>query len=357
MSPHHTIIFILVCLASILMTRWCIQLSHSSGVFQHTDHRSLHSGDMPHIGGLGFAVVFYLTLFYLYSVENAISSQNTVVLMFGIPLCIAGLWDDLKGLGIKPRLIVQLVCVVAVTWILDIDLQLPLEHLWSAPQWLVQLIVAVSLVWWLNAFNFMDGIDGIAAFEAIFILLATYILGGFVVSSDANLVLDLHFYLSAAVLGFLFFNFPPAKTFMGDVGSTFLGYITGVFSLISINEGYLTPWIWLILSSVFLVDTTITLLRRFLEGKSVTEAHCEHAYQMMTQYLSRRYALDNELTDGQVRARAHRTVSLSVFAINLFWLFPLATWAALQPEQGNVLLVTAWLPLVFISIYTRKLAV
>jgi Fuc2NAc and GlcNAc transferase len=134
------------------------------------------------------------------------------------------------------------------------------------------------------------------------------------------------------VLGFLFWNFPPAKIFMGDAGSGFLGMAIGVISL---QAAWASPdlfWAWLILLGVFIVDATVTLLRRLLRGEKIYEAHRSHAYQ----FASRRYG-------------RHLPVTLAVAAINLFWLFPLAASVVLWSIDGVLALTVAYIPLLLLA--------
>ena len=136
-------------------------------------------------------------------------------------------------------------------------------------------------------------------------------------------------------MGFLIWNFPPARIFMGDAGSGFLGLILG---LISLYMTWLEPQLflaWLILLGVFLVDASITLLRRFMRGEKVYQAHRSHAYQ----HASRQYG-------------KHLPVTLAVAAINLFWLTPLAVWVALD-GSACLALPLAYVPLVCLALKYR----
>jgi Fuc2NAc and GlcNAc transferase len=176
----------------------------------------------------------------------------------------------------------------------------------------------------------MDGIDGIAGIEAF-----TVCLGGAVLSillpTDNDLWV-LAVLLAAAVTGFLFWNFPRARIFMGDSGSGFLGIVLGLFS---IQSAWLAPelfWGWVILLGAFIVDATVTLLRRMARREKVYQAHRSHAYQQA----SRRYA-------------SHWPVSLAFGVINLFWLLPLAVVAATGWLQGIVAVAIAYAPLTWMA--------
>ncbi|MNJ60286.1 putative undecaprenyl-phosphate N-acetylglucosaminyl 1-phosphate transferase [compost metagenome] len=138
--------------------------------------------------------------------------------------------------------------------------------------------------------------------------------------------------LALAVVGFLIWNFPPARIFMGDAGSGFLGIVLGIFSLQAawINSNLF--FAWLILLGVFIVDATVTLFRRLLRGEKVYEAHRSHAYQ----FASRKYG-------------RHLPVTLAVLVINLVWLIPLAVAVALEALAPWLGLVISYTPLIYLA--------
>jgi Fuc2NAc and GlcNAc transferase len=137
----------------------------------------------------------------------------------------------------------------------------------------------LGIVWLTNLYNFMDGIDGIAAVEAITVGLAGALL---LAGREPSLAL-VALVVAGAAGGFLVWNWPPAKLFMGDVGSGFLGYIFGGLALASENVGALPALLWLVLLGPFFVDTTLTLLRRIARGERWWAAHRTHAYQRAVQ--------------------------------------------------------------------------
>lgn len=196
------------------------------------------------------------------------------------------------------------------------------------------LILWLYLVWLLNLYNFMDGIDGIAGVEAV-----TVCLGGALVSWLAGMaggaLLPLLF--GAAMAGFLVWNLPPARIFMGDVGSGFSGLVLGGLSLYAMAQAPHLFWAWLILLGVFIVDATVTLLRRMLAGYPPHQAHRSHGYQ----YASRRF-------------RSHRVVTLAVGVINLVWLLPLAVLVSLGWLPGIIGLAIAYTPLAGLAWFFRS---
>ena len=230
------------------------------------------------------------------------------------------------------------------------------------------LVVALMLLgtWWINLYNFMDGIDGIAASQALFMLLAGVLLRSLVLAETgadtAPGLLDrlqLQFLMTdpwstgsliiaAATAGFLVHNWAPARIFMGDAGSLFLGFsilavagldITGHLTWLreaqltgetDVSAGYGIPVTsWMILGALFITDATVTLLRRLLSGQRVGDAHRSHAYQRLSRHWN-----------------SHARVTLVYCLINVLWLLPLAALARLQPGQAWHLVALAYLPLV-----------
>jgi len=192
-------------------------------------------------------------------------------------------------------------------------------------------VATVYLVWLTNLYNFMDGIDGIAVVEAIAVMVsvaAIALLNTGAVATPAWIV------LSAACLGFLSWNWSPARLFMGDVGSTFLGFMLGGWSLVSPSVPLVC---WLILLAVFIGDASVTLLLRLLRREKVFQAHRSHLYQRLA-----------------VRWASHRKVCQLMLLVNVCWLFPLAYAASRCAERyvfTVILLAVAYLPIVVV-VYT-----
>lgn len=162
--------------------------------------------------------------------------------------------------------------------------------------WLINVLAVIAIVWMINLYNFMDGIDGIAGTEAITISGAAAI---FLWVQNSGLV-AVCLLILAAVLGFLIWNWPPAKIFMGDVGSGFLGFVIAVLAIWSENSGAAPLLIWLLLLGVFIVDATVTLVKRMTRGEKLYEAHRSHVYQLAVQ-----------------AGYSHKQVTLTILLINM----------------------------------------
>jgi Fuc2NAc and GlcNAc transferase len=172
----------------------------------------------------------------------------------------------------------------------------------------------------------MDGIDGIAASEAVFVALAGALIALYSGASGSASIIALVF--AAACLGFLLWNWPPAKIFMGDVGSGYMGYLVAVLALLAGRDNPVALLVWLILGGIFFMDSTVTLVRRVARRERASEAHRSHAYQ----WLARRWG-------------SHRSVTLATIAINLLWLLPCAFLAATRPRFAGWMVVVALLPI------------
>ena len=249
----------------------------------------------------------------------------------GFLVALVGFLDDHRHVDARWRLLTHFCAAAwAIAWLGG----LPPLDLWSAPVslgWPGHILAAVYLVWLLNLYNFMDGIDGIAGLEAVTVGLSATAL--YYSNAPGDPAWTLPALLALATLGFLLWNWPPAKIFMGDVGSGFLGMMFGIMSIQAAWLGAQWLPIWLILLAVFIVDATVTLMRRLHRRERLHEAHRSHAYQ----YAAR-------------RAGTHRPVTLAVGAINVFWLLPLACLVNLGwigPVAG---MTAAYAPLVLLAI-------
>ena len=243
-------------------------------------------------------------------------------------IAIVGIIDDYHNVRVGPRLLIHFAAVVwAICWLGGMN-SLNLGGLIVNLGIVGAVLEVCCLVWFVNLYNFMDGTDGLASLEAIFIAGGAALVAFFFRDADAHIASPL-LLLIATVTGFLIWNWPPASIFMGDVGSGFLGYTLGVLAAETINKGVLSVWVWLILGGCFFVDATVTLFIRFLHGERVHVAHRSHAYQRLSRYWGN-----------------HIGVLLLMLGINVIWLLPLAFLSASWPNGGALLTGIAWLPLI-----------
>lgn len=295
------------------------------------NERSSHLNPTPRGGGIAIIITFFFGLVAVF-IKDVVNYPIFISLLVGGSLIAAIGWvDDMKDISAKVRFFVHLLAAVFVMVMIGTVPKVPLfEHMVTLEH-LGYVICVLGIVWSVNLFNFMDGIDGIAAFEAIFVALGgaaiLYFVGNEFYAS-VSLVL-----LAFSILGFLFFNFPPAKIFMGDVCSGFLGFTLAVYAVGTSAAGIISPWCWMILYGVFFVDATVTLIRRLITGQKWYQAHSSHGYQI----LSRRY-------------NSHRKVTLGVLSVNVLFLMPCAIGAALYPGAGIYFLTFAYAPLIIVAL-------
>jgi Fuc2NAc and GlcNAc transferase len=312
-------------LAALAVTYTVYRHADRFGIVQLPNERSSHTRPTPSGGGVGIVAGGMIAGLFVAWLEPWPALLAVVV---SGAMAAIGFADDRRPLPARWRLVGQLVLVTAMVAALPLArigaaLGVPVEAL------LVALVLVLGSVYWVNIFNFMHGIDGLAASEAAFVLLGATALA----AGAPDSVASPHFWwmlaLAVACLGFLTLNFPPARIFMGDAGSTYLGLMLVYLAFHTIAAGWLTPWQWLVLVALFVTDATVTLSRRLVLRERVFEAHRRHAYQV----LSRRWG-------------AHRPVTLAAVALNLLWLLPLALWAGAQPGSAWLALAAAYVPLV-----------
>jgi len=302
----------------------------SSNLIDVPNKRSSHTLPTPRGGGMAIVVVFLFSIGALFALGRLTTAQSWALFGAGAWVALVGFVDDHRHIPAGWRLLAHF---LGAGWgLYGLGGFPPLQLFGQAIDLGVvgHVIGLFYLVWLLNLYNFMDGIDGIAGIEAITVCVGGVLL--FLLSGNEGLWLEPAL-LAAACAGFLIWNFPPAKIFMGDAGSGFLGIVLG---LVSIQSAWLNPnllWSWLCLLGVFIVDATWTLWQRFRRGERLHEAHRSHAYQ----FAARRFG-------------SHKAVTLFVGAVNLFWLLPLAVSIGLGLLNGMLGLVLAYLPLLLTAI-------
>jgi Fuc2NAc and GlcNAc transferase len=277
--------------------------------------RSSHVFPTPRGGGIAVVLTIFLGVIVLMCLKRLSLVAGLGMVLPAGAVAIVGFMDDRYGLPVVPRLMVHLAAATTLVG------ALLLQSNWGLDLLLLSLLAFIGIAWNINLFNFMDGIDGIASSEALFVAGASGVLlhvGGH------NEVATTAFLSAAACLGFLLWNWPPAKIFMGDVGSGFLGFWLGALALWAHVEGGLSLWTSLLLGSVFVADATVTLLARMARGAQWHQAHRAHAYQ----HLSRKW-------------RSHAKVTSLVWSLNLFVVFPLALLSFHKPALAPIVSIGA----------------
>lgn len=256
--------------------------------------RSSHDVPTPRGGGIGvISVLLPVWIGIAFALPSGPADAARWIIPLGAIALASVSWiDDLHSLGALPRLGVQVIAVIAGVLMLPGPVFQGL-----LPLWLDAVIVTLGWIWFVNLFNFMDGIDGISGVEAIGVGSGIALIGFLAVGSHTPLAWH-GLAIAAAALGFLVWNWHPARIFLGDIGSIPLGYLLGWLLLVLAASGYLQAAI--ILPLYYLADATLTLLRRLQRGERIWQAHREHYYQKAVQ-----------------NGRSHAQVSLAVGTTNL----------------------------------------
>lgn len=315
-----------------LVSAWVQHHAEKYKLVQEVNLRSSHVKPTPTGGGLG--IVLTSTALGIVLVWEQ-PFQLLSVMGLALTLALVGLADDVFHIKARLRFVVHtVVCAVLLTLLGNMPQVALFSSIGLDGLSLFGLLLLIG-IWWLNLFNFMDGIDGIAGVQAVCMLLTGVALAGWAnPSAISSPTWMLMICIASATVGFLFLNWPPATIFMGDVGSTWLAFMIFALGLLTVKAGWLTYTVWMILGAVFVTDATITLINRIGHGERWYEAHRVHAYQR----LSRRWRGD--------RDTGHRSVTLLVAATNMFWLSPLACACLLWPQWALVWIIMAYTPLI-----------
>lgn len=311
-------IYVLACCTSYGLTAWLLRHSRLRGIVDRPNERSSHTTPTPRGGGLSMVAVTTCGAILLVSKAWISFPLALVLVVGGLSVAAVGLLDDVRSVSISLRMSVHIGAASLALYALGSPLHTGVAG---------GFIVILAITWVLNLFNFMDGIDGLAASEAAFVLFAAAGLALIVGHAPAGEVAPM-LVAAAACVGFLAWNWPPASIFMGDVGSGYLGYLIAAFAIASSRSSALSLYVWFILGGVFIVDATLTLVRRLVRGERVYQAHRTHAYQ----WLARRWG-------------SHVRVTLVVIAIDVIWLLPCAVIAQKYSPFAPWICVLALMPL------------
>jgi len=327
------IIPLVLFVVSAVTTRQLVSNSHRISSLDIPNERSSHLTPTPRGGGLSFVAVS-LFGFLLLLLNNTLNHADLLALCCaGVIVAIAGYLDDMQKISAATfRLVLHSIGAIILVVGIGFPSQISLFDRTISTGVVGSILGVIYLVWLLNLFNFMDGTDGIAATETIFVCLAGAMLNYHALSginhSSAAVI------LAVSTFGFLLYNWSPAKIFMGDVGSGYLGIVIGGLSLMAAKQQHELLWVWIILLAVFVSDATITLIRRLLRKQKPHVAHRSHAYQHLA-----------------IRFNSHAKVLLIVLAINVVWLLPIAFLVADKQLAGTTGVVIAYVPLLLAALF------
>jgi len=287
--------------ATALSVRRLVGWLRKRQILDHPNERSSHSQPTPRGGGLAVTPVILLGWLVLAGLGVALSGQ-LIVMASALALLVLSWRDDRASLPARVRLLVHAAAVAAGLWALP-DHQFVFQGL--LPFWADRLAAAILWVWFLNLYNFMDGIDGITGIETLCLSAGLMLLSP---ATEQSAV------LAGAAIGFLIWNWHPAKIFLGDSGSVPLGYLLAWLLLRLAAQG-----LWaaaLILPAYYLADATITITKRALRGEKIWQAHRQHFYQRAVQ-----------------GGASHARVALLILLSNVA-LIEAARWSQVSAWQG-----------------------
>ncbi len=319
-------------IVTMLVAKMIIVNAAKLNLMYKADRRSMHVGQIANGGGLGIVIAGTFSGIIL-----AIDVSPNLIWIVALSVCLGltGFFDDMLYLPPSVRLLVHVTACIALIGIYA-PLANPFSNLHLPPLLLAAVAVLIGM-WWINLFNFMDGIDGLAASESVFILGVAVV--ATITTTDLPAIgveMKWMITITASCLAFMYFNWPPARVFMGDTSSTYLPFVIFAMAIATIQQQQLTYPFWLIVTATFTTDATITLLRRIWSGDNLVQAHRSHAYQKLS-----------------LRTGSHVPVLLLYNAINIFWLAPLALTALIWPDWAWPLTIIAYGPLIILAIMAK----
>ena len=304
--------------------------------------RSSHDTPTPTAGGISILLSYIIYIFLLLSFNQIFipeidgnqeqTSQVFYILLLSlVPIIIISLFDDLTKVNITLRLIVQFFSATIIIYYFYIRSDNNIFDVNTYSQQSSFMIIILSIIlsmWLMNLYNFMDGIDSYASIQCIFVSLSASIFS--YVNNPENFTYLYILGLGLANIGFLCRNIHPAKIFMGDTGSVSIGCIFAFFIFYSASESILSIYTWLILLSIFVIDSSYTLLVRIVTKKNISEAHLTHAFHKITR-----------------KSNSPITTNKILMYINIFWVFPLAAISNIYIDYNLIITIITYLPLLF----------
>ncbi len=328
---NQLIIFAEIIIITLLLLTYR-KISYKYNIFLALpENRSSHQLPTPKGAGFFIALTYMFSIIFFPNKVSLIFDQKYELFLIGLLITAAyGFFDDFKDRGTTAKLSIQMIISFVLIFAFSSFLQdtIPFGDIMTG---LIFFFVWFFFVWFSNAINFMDGIDGMLASGSLIIMSSvSFILYQMGVSIEE--ITHILFLLPCLVI-FLAFNFSKKKIFLGDSGSLFLGFFISFVFFDSLENHNLNLWIWLILLSHFLTETTITTFIRFFSTKDWYKPHKSHAYQNLARILEN-----------------HNKVTLAAILYNIFWLLPLALICANNPDFGPLLFACSSLPVVILTL-------
>lgn len=325
-----------VFMLSVSLTFSLALFGHQFNLVDQPNSRSSHTIPKPRGGGLAFVTAFFVGLFFWWRLGFIGVRWVWPFLLGGFPVALIGFVDDMRSLSARIRLFFHFMaafCSYAYLtqgFTTEVDISFLPGH--GAGFWEIGFAVLYS-AWMINLYNFMDGIDGLAATQAVVVSLLS---AGLCFWQSNWSLFSLYLLLATTVSGFLLFNWAPAKIFMGDCGAYFLGFTFACLALMSKIYSGQSLMAHMILLGVFISDATYTLLLRALQRKRLYQAHKDHGFQHFVS-----------------KGRSHAQVALIFNGITVFWLGPMAILSVLYVDWASTILILSYIPLLILMIWLQ----
>ena len=303
------------------------KIANKLKIVSNPNFRTLHEEPIPRGGGFVFSISFILVIFISW---KHFQLSDTLVFILGVGGGLAALFgfiDDVKNIRARVKLGIQFMLSGGVIFLLYSENLLLLSWM---PNFITIPAFLFGMVWMMNAYNFMDGVDGMAASGAIFASLTLALV--LLIGDGSDTLIPIFIVIASTVSGFIVFNWPPATIFMGDAGSVFLGFTFGSLFLFTTINGELSIWNWLMVFGYFFSDTTVTQIVRVISVKKWYLAHRSHAYQNIARI-----------------TKSHSKVTVGVIMYDVIWILPLTVWSVLEPEMAPILAMAAIAPALVVS--------
>lgn len=279
-NNHHILIIVLIpFIASFMFVPVVKRIAEFIGAMDQPNERKIHKVPIPRLGGLAIYIAFLLG----YMLFGQLSTQMISILIGSFLLVITGIFDDIKPVQSRYKLVVQIISAMIVVFYgnLSFSKLTILGLTFEFPQIINDIIAVVFIVGITNAINLIDGLDGLASgVSSIYFLTISII--AIIMNKFGGIDIILSLIMLGSTLGFLFHNFPPAKIFMGDTGSLFLGFMISVIALLGYKVTTFTSLLVPILVlAIPIFDTLFAIIRRLLKGQNIAKADKEHFHHQL----------------------------------------------------------------------------
>lgn len=278
---NHNIIEILIItyFVSFILVLISKKIAFHIGALDIPNERKVHKNPMPRLGGLGI----YGGFLFGYIMYGSVTTQMISILIGSFILVLLGVFDDIKSIGPKPKFLVHIIVAMIVVFYggLYFNKITFLGLRFVFPQLVNQLISIFFIVGAINAVNLIDGLDGLCAGVSS-IYFTTIAIIAFILNRIQGLDTILCLIMLGSTLGYLTLNFPPAKTFMGDCGSTFLGFMIAIIALLGFKGATLISFVIpILILAIPIFDTTLAILRRLIHHKKIDESDAKHLHHQL----------------------------------------------------------------------------